>query len=179
MVFDRIHDAMCLNKKSRTPNRNIGPQHQKYSSVFHCTHLVSRHGTVEAIKLMHLIVKRKRIATQNANLNHFKWILSLWSWNWMKCHCEKHYNIELLVLRFDYLALQKQRCWTLGLRKLVMKDYLIGLHAPKASSPATWGGRGSQLYPSLFNHCQTLRLHLHLVPPCRALTYCQWLIAQD
>ncbi len=36
VVFDRIHDAMCLNKMSRT-SRNIDPQHQKYSSIFHCT----------------------------------------------------------------------------------------------------------------------------------------------
>ncbi len=38
LVFDGIHDAMCLNKMSRTSSRNIGPQHQKYSSVFHFTH---------------------------------------------------------------------------------------------------------------------------------------------
>ena len=38
LLFDRIHDAMCLNKMSRTSSRNIGPQHQKYSSIFHCTH---------------------------------------------------------------------------------------------------------------------------------------------
>ncbi len=38
LVFDRIHDAMCLNKMSRTSSRKIGPQHQKYSSIFHCTH---------------------------------------------------------------------------------------------------------------------------------------------
>ncbi len=38
LVFDRIHDAMCLNKMFRTSSRNIGPQHQKYSSIFHCTH---------------------------------------------------------------------------------------------------------------------------------------------
>ncbi len=38
LVFDRIHDAMCLNKMSRTSSRNIGPQHQKYSRIFHCTH---------------------------------------------------------------------------------------------------------------------------------------------
>ncbi len=38
LVFDRIHDAMCLNKMSRTSNRNIGPRHQKYSSIFNCTH---------------------------------------------------------------------------------------------------------------------------------------------
>ncbi len=38
LVFDRIHDAMCLNKMSRTSSRNIGPQHEKYSIIFHCTH---------------------------------------------------------------------------------------------------------------------------------------------
>ncbi len=39
LVFDRIHDAMCLNKMSRTSSRNIGPQKkQKYSSIFNCTH---------------------------------------------------------------------------------------------------------------------------------------------
>ncbi len=38
LVFDRIHDAMYLNKMSRTSSRNIGPQHKKYSSIFHCTH---------------------------------------------------------------------------------------------------------------------------------------------
>ncbi len=38
LVFDRIHDAMCLNKMSKTSSRNIGLQHQKYSSIFHCTH---------------------------------------------------------------------------------------------------------------------------------------------
>ncbi len=37
LVFDRIHDAMCLNKMSRTSSRNIGPQHQKYSRILHCT----------------------------------------------------------------------------------------------------------------------------------------------
>ncbi len=40
LVFDRISDAMYLNKMSRTSSRNIGPQHQKYSSIFHCTHWV-------------------------------------------------------------------------------------------------------------------------------------------
>ncbi len=38
LVFDRIHDAMCLNKMSRTSSRNVGPKHKKYSSIFHCTH---------------------------------------------------------------------------------------------------------------------------------------------
>ncbi len=38
LVFDKIYDAMCLNKMSRTSSRNIGPQHKKYSSTFHCTH---------------------------------------------------------------------------------------------------------------------------------------------
>ncbi len=38
LVFDRLHDATCLNKMSRTSSRNIGPQHLKYSSICHCTH---------------------------------------------------------------------------------------------------------------------------------------------
>ncbi len=38
LVFDIIHDAVCLNKMFRTSSRNIGPQHKKYSSIFHCTH---------------------------------------------------------------------------------------------------------------------------------------------
>ncbi len=38
LVFDIIHDAMCLNKMSRTSSRNIGQQHQKHSSIFHCTY---------------------------------------------------------------------------------------------------------------------------------------------
>ncbi len=33
-----IESMMCLNKMSRTSSRNIGPQHQKYSSRFNCTH---------------------------------------------------------------------------------------------------------------------------------------------
>ncbi len=36
LVFDIIHDG--LSKMSRTSSRNIGPQHQKYSSIFNCTH---------------------------------------------------------------------------------------------------------------------------------------------
>ncbi len=38
LVFDRIHDAMCLNKMSRTSSRNIGSQHKTSNSIFHCTH---------------------------------------------------------------------------------------------------------------------------------------------
>ncbi len=38
LVFDIIHDDMCLNKMSRTSCRNIGPQHKKYSSIFNFTH---------------------------------------------------------------------------------------------------------------------------------------------
>ncbi len=38
LVFERIHDTMYLNKMSRTSSRSIGPQHQKYSSIFNCTH---------------------------------------------------------------------------------------------------------------------------------------------
>ncbi len=36
LVFDRIHDPMCLNKMFRASSWNIGPQH-KNSSIFHCT----------------------------------------------------------------------------------------------------------------------------------------------
>ncbi len=32
-----IESTMCLNKMSRTSSRNIGPQHQKCSSLYHCT----------------------------------------------------------------------------------------------------------------------------------------------
>ncbi len=38
LVFDRIHDAMCLNKMFRTSSRNTGPQPKKCSSIFNCTH---------------------------------------------------------------------------------------------------------------------------------------------
>ncbi len=39
-LFDIIHDVMCLNKMSRTSGTNIGLQHHKYSSIFHCSHEV-------------------------------------------------------------------------------------------------------------------------------------------
>ncbi len=38
-VFDRLHDAMCLNKMSRTSSRNIGPQHKK-TAVYVIVHVV-------------------------------------------------------------------------------------------------------------------------------------------
>ncbi len=34
LVFDIIHDAVCLNEMS---SRNIDSQHKKYSSIFNCT----------------------------------------------------------------------------------------------------------------------------------------------
>ncbi len=37
LVFDRIHDSMCLNKMSRTSSRNIGPQH--HSEILQCISL--------------------------------------------------------------------------------------------------------------------------------------------
>ncbi len=49
LVFDRIHDATYLNKMSRTSSRNIGNQHQKYSSVIFCC-------TSEIYSLVFLIV---------------------------------------------------------------------------------------------------------------------------
>ncbi len=50
LVFDRIHDAVCLNKMFRTSSRKIGPQHKKqqyislytwgtFLSLLHQTHL--------------------------------------------------------------------------------------------------------------------------------------------
>ncbi len=35
LVFDRIHDAMYLNKMPRTSSRNTGPQHQRSSRIFY------------------------------------------------------------------------------------------------------------------------------------------------
>ncbi len=57
LVFDRIHDAMCLNKMSRTSSRNIGPQHKKYSSIFHCTHGVLFYPCVHQTHLECLLLK--------------------------------------------------------------------------------------------------------------------------
>ncbi len=57
VVFDRIHDAMCLNKMSRTSSRNIGPQHQKYSSIFYCTHGVLFYPWVHQTHLECLLLK--------------------------------------------------------------------------------------------------------------------------
>ncbi len=51
LVFNKIHDAVCLNKMFRTSSRNIGPQHKKiqqyislytwgtFLSLLHQTHL--------------------------------------------------------------------------------------------------------------------------------------------
>ncbi len=39
LVFDRIHDAMCLNKMSRTSSRNIGQKHQKNTAVYFIVHM--------------------------------------------------------------------------------------------------------------------------------------------
>ncbi len=59
LVFDRIHDAMHLNKMSRTSSRNIGPQHKKYSSIFHCTHGVLFYPCVRQTHLECLLLKSK------------------------------------------------------------------------------------------------------------------------
>ncbi len=57
LLFDRIHDAMCLNKMSRTSSRNIGPQHQKYSRIFNCTHGVIFYPCVHQTHLECLLLK--------------------------------------------------------------------------------------------------------------------------
>ncbi len=59
MVFDRIHDAMCLSKMSRTSSRNIDPHHKKYSSIFHCTHV----GAVWQLKK-----KKRGFLTRNSTI---------------------------------------------------------------------------------------------------------------
>ncbi len=58
LVFDRISDAVCLNKISRTSSRNIGPQYQKYSSIFHCTHGVLFIPCVHQTHLECLLLKK-------------------------------------------------------------------------------------------------------------------------
>ncbi len=57
LVFDRIHDAMYLNNMSRTSSRNIGPQHKKYSSIFHCTHGIFFYPCVHQTHLECLLLK--------------------------------------------------------------------------------------------------------------------------
>ncbi len=57
LVFDRIHDAMYLKKMSRTSSRNIGPQHQKYSSIFHYKHGVLFYPCVNQTQLECLLLK--------------------------------------------------------------------------------------------------------------------------
>ncbi len=57
LVFDRIHDVMCLNKMSRTSSRNIGPQHKTYRSIFHCTHGVLFYHCVHKTHLECLLLK--------------------------------------------------------------------------------------------------------------------------
>ncbi len=62
LVFNRIHDSMSLNKMSRTSSRNIGPLHQKCSSIFNCTHGVlfipsSVFAAIKLISLFHLIIE--------------------------------------------------------------------------------------------------------------------------
>ncbi len=57
LVFNRIHDAVCLNKMFRTSSRKIGPQHKKYSSIFHCTHGVLFYPCVHQTHLECLLLK--------------------------------------------------------------------------------------------------------------------------
>ncbi len=86
LVFDRIHDATYLSKMSRTSRRNIGPQHQKYSSIFHCTHgyfvsLCSPNPLVSAKKqivLFHLAIEASPIWSLHLCLT--TWIC--WSLFW-------------------------------------------------------------------------------------------------
>ncbi len=47
-----------LNKMSRTSIRNIGPQHQKYCRIFHCTHWGTFYPCVHQTHLERLLLKR-------------------------------------------------------------------------------------------------------------------------
>ncbi len=58
LVFDRIYDAVCLNKMFRTSSRKIGPQHKKYSSIFHCTHGVLFLSLLHQTHLECLLLKK-------------------------------------------------------------------------------------------------------------------------
>ncbi len=74
LVFDKIHDAMCLNKMSRTSSRNIGPQHQKYSSIFNCIHRVLFYPCVHQTHLECLLLKSSffLLSSDHRSQSHLK-----------------------------------------------------------------------------------------------------------
>ncbi len=78
LLFDRIHDAMCLNKMSRTSSRNIGPQNQKYSSIFNWTH--GAHFIPGFTKLILSVCYKKAnlfVSSDHRIPSHLKFQLSL------------------------------------------------------------------------------------------------------
>ncbi len=73
LVYDRIHDAMYLNKLSRTSSRNIGLQHQKYSNIFLCTHGVLFYPCVHQTHLECLLLKSNfLISSDHRSQSHLK-----------------------------------------------------------------------------------------------------------
>ncbi len=77
LVFDRIHDAMCLNKMSKTSSINIGPQHKKYSRIFHCTHGVLFYPCVHQTHLECLLLNIKKciyffVSSDHRSQSHLK-----------------------------------------------------------------------------------------------------------
>ncbi len=70
LIFDRIHDAMCLNKMSRTSSRNIGPQNKKiqqyillytWGTFFYLWNTSWVFAAKEQISLFHLTIEASPI----------------------------------------------------------------------------------------------------------------------
>ncbi len=57
LVFDRIHDAMYLNKMSRTSGTKTGPQHYGSSHIFKCGHGVLFYPCLHQTHLVGLLPK--------------------------------------------------------------------------------------------------------------------------
>ncbi len=101
LVYDRISDAMCPNKMSRTSSRNIGQQHKQYSSIFNSTHGVL--VTPVFIKLILSVCFIFKIHTQL-----FSAILQLWSLEnlWPSHRALGRYRHTSSSRQFHYIL-----CW--------------------------------------------------------------------
>ncbi len=102
LVFDRIHDAMCLNKMSRTSSRNIGPQHKKlqqyislytWGTFYPCVHQTNLECLLLIISVFSFIWPKKPVsfAVPVVSDNWICWSLFLdelgnFSWNPPKQH---------------------------------------------------------------------------------------------
>ncbi len=102
LVFYRIHDAMCLNKMSRTSSRNIGPQHKKlqqyislytWGTFYPCVHQTNLECLLLIISVFSFIWPKKPVsfAVPVVSDNWICWSLFLdelgnFSWNPPKQH---------------------------------------------------------------------------------------------